>query len=170
MNSLNFTFPNIYYDYPQVLIKCEVIDMKDFKASITTQISLKKRTSANAQNDLNNLNINTTKPVDNKLAAEWMDETSLVEQALKITLMAEKLGNLKEYIQWFDPKIEIDECDSKTICQGQGNCIYLWYRKKYFCNCTELAYGVNCSFTNPVGTILKLRDQMEKLYSVHRNI
>ena len=54
---------------------------------------------------------------------------------------------------YFDPKLELDDCTSKTACGEHGTCNYLSLRKKYFCECWPNVYragiyhaGKNCTF------------------------
>ena len=120
----------------KVKIKCEVVNKIGFSSFLTTEIFLQTKDGANEYSDLHNLDSNTI-----------YDESSAMQQLLSIYLIAQKMGNLNETIQYFDPTIEKSEC-TNNICNLNGKCLYLATRKKHYCNCTEGFAGQNCTFNN----------------------
>eukprot|EP00347_Sterkiella_histriomuscorum_P014233 403361664 len=137
LTSLNYTFAATYNQYTDVKIKCKATNVKGFYNQIITTITLEKKSSSDASYDLEKLN-----------PALAQSEVEVLLQIQQLKLVTQYLGNLQyQDSTRFDPKLESYQCTSK-LCNNQGNCSYIPYTKKYYCQCETKIGGQNCTFIN----------------------
>eukprot|EP00347_Sterkiella_histriomuscorum_P002038 403369714 len=135
--NFTFIFDSTYKQYTEVKVKCKVTNVRGFSNQVLNTITLEKRSTADATNDLDN-----TKVIQ---ASSEIEILSILKQ---ISLISQNLGKLVIIdSERFDPKVEVSQCTSST-CNNKGNCTYLSYTKKYYCSCQIPYGGQNCTFEN----------------------
>ncbi|CDW71957.1 neurohypophysial n-terminal domain containing protein [Stylonychia lemnae] len=134
---ISYQFQSIYDKFIEVRVMCKATNLKGFSSKITTLIVLEKKSNADASKDLSNINT---------LLQE--NEEDILQMIIQLKLITKQLGNTKtQDPQAFDPRLSSKDCNNK-LCNNNGNCVYLNYQKKYYCNCTEPFAGLNCTYSN----------------------
>ncbi|CDW88093.1 neurohypophysial n-terminal domain containing protein [Stylonychia lemnae] len=134
---ISYLFQSIYDKFIQVRIMCKATNLKGFTSKISTIIVLEKKSNADASKDLNNLKPSLVE-----------SEVDILQMIIQLKLITKQLGNVKfQDPQAFDPRLLSQNCNNK-LCSYNGKCVYLDYQKKYYCNCTQLFAGLNCSYSN----------------------